>query len=446
MTGIARIRRLVRHGVRKSRRIGLILIAAATPLALMPPRAGAQSGETGGIGGTGVRGAIHGEETGGIGGTGVGGTGVRGESGGIGGTGAPIVGFGPIQRFGSVFVNGREYRVTGRTLVSIDGQPATVASLRVGDMAIVRGIATGRHRGFARFISTWQSIVGPVARVAPNGRRFTVLGQTVTAPAGTPGFGDIRPGVTAGVSAQRQANGTWIATNVTILPPSSRFRLETTVAAIRRDRVMLGGLSLQARPSVLADIHAGERVVATGTISDGRLSLTALTPRPISLGAPGTRVEMRNFFRSGGGGRLIAADGIEATGAPGGKMLSGLEPTEIDGRVEADGTIAIASISVDVPEQPVTTEQGGGRDGVPEIHEKSERSGAVEAREPQAAQSEPGESSTKAEPPRNVEPPEVSEPSEVNEPEIETPEIELPEQQTPEPDIDAPEVEPPSDR
>ena len=99
----------------------LLLTAVLTCGVSFPDRGNAQAQETGGIGGTGI-----GQETGGIGGTGI-----TPETGGIGGTGlhkldVPIVGDGPIQAFGSVFVNGREYVVNSSTLVSIDGTPATL--------------------------------------------------------------------------------------------------------------------------------------------------------------------------------------------------------------------------------------------------------------------------------------------------------------------------------
>ncbi|OZB39786.1 MAG: hypothetical protein B7X48_07540 [Acidiphilium sp. 34-60-192] len=162
------------------------------------------------------------DATGGIGGTGIGPgrapvmTPAGGETGGIGGTGigpanARIVGYGPIQRFGSVFVNGREYALTGQTLVTIDGSAATVAALRIGDIAQVRGFTTGPHRGLALSISVRDAIIGPVSAVAHHGTAFTVLGQRVVAATAGKPFMALKPGEMVAVSAQRQADGNWAA-------------------------------------------------------------------------------------------------------------------------------------------------------------------------------------------------------------------------------------------
>ena len=387
-------------------------------------------GEPGGIGGTGI---VGGEETGGIGGTGISGE----ETGGIGGTGVhrtPIIGLGPIQRFGSVFVNGREYAINGRTLVTVDGQPATLGALRVGDMALVHGIATGPHAGFAHAIAVWQSIVGPVGTVAPDRKSFTVLGQQVHL---TRAVVTVRPGETVGVSGQRQADGTWVASRVTPLSPTPRFRLESTVAAVGHNSVTFHGLTLHAAPALLAGIQAGERVVASGVISGGTPRLRVLTPRPLQLGAPGTLVEVHNYFRSVAPGRLVAVDGMVAIGAHG-RELSGLEPVDVVGRLSATGSIEISELQLAIPELPTDTMP----QDEPHASTPTGETGEHGKAEPPDQANHTGD----AEGATTVEPPEISEPGETPEPEVEPPEIQVPEPQAPEPDIDAPENEPATDR
>ncbi|HQT61195.1 DUF5666 domain-containing protein [Acidiphilium sp.] len=407
---------------RKRRRRGLLL---ALLLGILPAAAGAQ--EAGGIGGTGIS-----HEAGGIGGTGVsretggiGGTGITHEPGGIGGTGigrasAPIVGYGPIQRFGSVFVNNREYRITAGTLVTIDGQPATAAALRVGDMAIVHGVAEGAHGGIARSIATWQAIIGPVTHIAANGREITVLHQTVLLPRPVPGA-TLHPGQTVGISAQRQADGNWVASRVTTLPESRSFRLETTLGASPPGQARLGGLVLPARPGMLDGLHQGERVIATGTVIDGHPVLGTIVPRPLRLGAPGTRVEAVNFFRSAGNGRLVAADGMQAKAPAGVHRFDGLTRVEVIGELSEAGEITATDVTPELPEPPETGPSGG-------------KPGEI------------GEPAHAALPGHHLEPPEVGEAPEAETVEDSAPEIEVPNPQTPEPDIDAPEIEPPSDQ
>jgi hypothetical protein len=415
----------------------LVPLLAAAFLFLGLPVARAQG--AGGIGGTGIE-----QETGGIGGTGIGeetggigGTGIHRAPGGIGGTGAPIVGFGPIQRFGSVFVNGREYRIDANTLVTIDGHPATVASLRVGDMALVQGVAIGAHGGFARSIATWQAIIGPVSRVTDGGHVITVLRQTVTLGASVRPP-RLRPGQVVGVSAQRLANGNWVAHRVTALPPTRAFRLETTVSAIGAGHVTMGGLTLRADPAQLAGLHAGERVIATGTIINDRPVLTTLEPRPIRLGAPGTRVEVRNYFRSNGNGRLLAADGMEATERTGRQRLSGLYPVEVVGEITENGEIAATEVTPELPSLP-QSEAPATKAGQ---SDSATKSSAAEVRTNEGPAGKPGAAHASG----DVEPPEVGETPDTEGAEVEAPEIDVPSPQTPEPDIDAPEIEPPADQ
>ena len=416
----------------------LVPLLAAAFLFLGLPVARAQG--AGGIGGTGVE-----QETGGIGGTGIGeetggigGTGIHRAPGGIGGTGAPIVGFGPIQRFGSVFVNGREYRIDANTLVTIDGHPATAASLRVGDMALVRGVAIGAHGGFARSIATWQAIIGPISRVTDGGHVITVLRQTVTLGASVRPP-RLRPGQVVGLSAQRLANGNWVAHRVTALPPTRAFRLETTVSSTGAGHVTMGRLTLRADPAQLAGLHTGERVVATGTIVNRRPVLTKLEPRPIRLGAPGTRVEVRNYFRSTGNGRLLAADGMEATERAGRQQLSGLYPVEVVGEITENGEIAATEVTPEVPSLP-QSEPPATKAGQSDSATKS--SAATEVRSNEGPAGKPGAAHASG----DVEPPEVGETPDTEAAEVEAPEIEVPSPQTPEPDIDAPEIEPPADQ
>ncbi len=402
---------------RAPRGLGAVL---ALSLALSAPVL-AHAQETGGIGGTGI-----GQETGGIGGTGVGrdtggigGTGIGQETGGIGGTGisAPIAGYGPIQRFGSVFVNGREYRVDATTLVTIDGQPAPLAALRVGDMALVRGVAEGAHGGAARSISALQAIIGPVSAVSANGARITVLGQTVVLPqaASQPA---LRVGDMAGISAQRRADGTWAAYRVTRLPAGQNFRLQAAISALGKTSVTFGQLTLAAAPAQLAGMRAGEPVIATGQMANGRLVLASLTPHQIKFGPPGTRVEIESYFRSAGDGKLLGANGITAQSTGKTPPLSGLKPMELVGEVAASGEVTGMIEAEDLPDIPSQDEQHGGVEGT---QEQGNTRGA-----------------------RTLEPPETGEATEPEATETEAPEIELPDPQTPEPDIDAPEVESPS--
>ncbi len=421
------------HQPRVNRGLALValLIAAWTAT---PTSGHAQAEETGGIGGTGISG-----ETGGIGGTGIR-TPSGEETGGIGGTGvrgraAPIIGYGPIQRFGSVFVNGREYAISGRTLVTIDGGAVPVAALRIGDIAKVHGIITGPHSGLALSISVRDAIIGRVTAVSGQGSAFTVLGQRVVAATFGKPFADIRPGDTVAVAAQRLSNGNWAAQRVSVLAPSDRFRLEAMVTAVKSGIVAVAGTPISAPPGLTAGLQPGERVAVTGTMTEAGLRAASLTRQPIALGAPGTRVEVQNYFRTTDGGRIVAADGMVATGASPKVNLSGLASVEIDGRVTAPNTIAIDHIDIDTPVAPDLSGPGTSH---------AEGATQTERQEPGNDIAEPQTGTdTEITPPDDVGAPVEIEPPEVEEPVAPTPDIEQPDISPPHIDTPSPHVDPP---
>lgn len=299
--------------------------------------------------------SAQGEETGGIGGTG------------IGRRAVPVIGYGPIQRFGSVFVNNREYAINGRTLVSIDGVAAPVAALRVGDIVEVRGTAIGQHHGMARSIAVRDAIIGPVTQVTDGGRGFTVLGQQVIAVGDVP-FAGVRAGVTVAVAAQRLPDGRWAAQRVTMLPISHTLRLQARVTALSGHRVVVAGTVFRLPKLGRTGLRPGQFVTVTGRMVAGVAQATRITPQPLLRGAVGTRIEVQDYFRSIGGGRMVA-DGLIATGAKALPDLDGIRPVEIQGRLTNDDTIAIGHVDVDLSAlsaSPALPRHAAGLSGMPD--------------------------------------------------------------------------------
>ncbi len=108
---------------------------------------------------------------------GIGGTGIRpgpDEEGdrGIGGTGV----VGTIRGFGSIIVNDLRIAYPADVPVTIDGRPARVEDLRVGQ--VVRTLAQPGEGGLSTAgIAVIHEVVGPVQGLGAD--RLTVLGQTV---------------------------------------------------------------------------------------------------------------------------------------------------------------------------------------------------------------------------------------------------------------------------
>jgi len=131
-----------------------------------------------------------------------------GGDGGIGGTGAADVSVGGITAFGSVWVNGVEFKTSGATAIRIDDTPHPESDLRVGMVARVDGSIANAT---ASAITVTSAVKGYVESVAAN--QMVVMGQTVvTGSATTIANGPFQPGHYVEVHGQVAADGT-IAAN-----------------------------------------------------------------------------------------------------------------------------------------------------------------------------------------------------------------------------------------
>jgi hypothetical protein len=131
-----------------------------------------------------------------------------GGDGGIGGTGAADVSVGGITAFGSVWVNGVEFKTSGATTIRIDDTPHPESDLRVGMVARVDGSIANAT---ASAITVTSAVKGYVESVAAN--QMVVMGQTVVTGAGTTiANGPILAGQYVEVHGQVAADGT-IAAN-----------------------------------------------------------------------------------------------------------------------------------------------------------------------------------------------------------------------------------------
>lgn len=191
---------------------------------------------------------------------GIGGTGAipfsdgDGDDRGIGGTGV----IGTIRKFGSVIVNGLEVGYGADVAVRIDGVPAAPADLRIGQ--VVRLVAGRTESGLSTHqIDVSHEVVGPIS--TRNGRRMTVLGQTIYAPARSMRFG---VGQTIAVSGLRRNDGTIVAS---LIEPSvsNRARVAGPLDLSANGTPRIGALALSGVDPALI----GRRAVVDGTIENG---------------------------------------------------------------------------------------------------------------------------------------------------------------------------------
>lgn len=306
MTNAGRLSRFY-HGI--SRVVIVFMISTiAMPTAqadTMPGGIGGTGLQPGGIGGTGF-------QPGGIGGTGlqlggIGGTGLQ--PGGIGGTG--IVAAGPIQRFGSIFVLGKEYHFTPQTKFVIDGAASTKQRLRLGSTVVVTGKWEKGH-WIAQQVEADSALIGRIDRIDTDRRDIQILGQTVKITPQTrlyPGnhlaassLQSLQPGDMIQMSALGHGPDGWTAATVTRIPSdvkapayqASPLLLRGSIQALAADRqtVRIGGTWFTLAKPLAARFAIGQNIMASGHYaSDGPL-LTQIKQDSNTAAGVGRHIEL----------------------------------------------------------------------------------------------------------------------------------------------------------
>ncbi|MDA8389667.1 MAG: DUF5666 domain-containing protein [Gammaproteobacteria bacterium] len=205
---------------------------------------------------------------------GIGGTGSP--RGGIGGTG--ITAIGTIQRFGSIFVNGIEYRLRAHTQYFVDGHRASVRALGLGDEVFVTARGPLPHPA-ARTVRAQHALIGRITAV--HGARLAVLGVPVTLARGanTAGrFGNgsrLRPGTWVAVSGFARGRHGVLATRVRVHGAQTRLLVRGPVSAQTRRRIRI--LNVWFRMTGHWPMLHGT-VVARGSYEHGQAVLTQIRP------------------------------------------------------------------------------------------------------------------------------------------------------------------------
>lgn len=317
------------------RRFSTLLILG---LALLTQTALAQPG---GIGGTGML-------PGGIGGTGR-------MPGGIGGTG--IVAVGPIQRFGSVFVLGKEYHFTPQTQFRIDGTVAKEQDLQLGDVVTV----IGRHehgRWIALQVQARRALAGRIEQVNLADQSIRLLGQTVRITGTTRVTGvnrtpirlkQLHKGDWVRISALNAGHDHWRATAILrndAKTATASLLLRGVIEAVSPDRraIRIGGQWLPLSHPLAAQLAPAESIIAHGRYVSGKPQLTRIAHETGPAGeasAIGTRIAVYGLIRKTPEGTYcndyrLTGDTAEIALKP------GLRSTRVWGLV--DGTIAAPGV------------------------------------------------------------------------------------------------------
>ncbi|MHB8453726.1 MAG: DUF5666 domain-containing protein [Acidiferrobacterales bacterium] len=293
--------------------------------------------------------------------------------GGIGGTG--ITGFGVVQRFGSIFVNGREYVLNRGTRVTRNGQLSGLQALRLGQVVEVHGSIDHRSsRSAADSVAIRTSLQGRVEAIDLATARFRLLGQTVRVSSATFGGGlpgdrmnlaRIQVGEAVKVSGLRDATGTWIATRVTMVSRADpgNFLVRGAVRAVNRAKgeIRIDNQVFRVDPHLLERLVLGEQVVVTGSYR-GELPVVESLNHDLSLlGKVGDLVEMSGYVqRQPVPGEVVSNDvtlhySRDATVVGG--AAANIKPgvgIGIAGQIQFDGSIAVREIMVNIDPMSVT--------------------------------------------------------------------------------------------
>jgi hypothetical protein len=226
----------------------------------------------------------------GIGGTGIGGTGI----------------IGVVTGFASICVDGVEVRFDRSVPVSIDGETATPAQLRIGQLVVIHAHGTVSMPDAvakARTISVRYEVSGPIEAVDTSAGSITVAGQRVMVRPSTWVAGRFAVGNWTAVSGLRQSDGTIIASRLD--PARAGALLVRGQLSRERDTTRIGGLVLHG-PGV-GTVKAGSFVLVEGRYDHGAVEVTAidadvLSADPVGYFGPSTpELIIQAFVRIDGG-------------------------------------------------------------------------------------------------------------------------------------------------
>jgi Domain of unknown function (DUF5666) len=219
----------------------------------------------------------------------------------IGGTG--IVASGPIAGFGSVFVNGIEFRTSAATQITVNGSANRAQSdLGLGFAVTARGVLNANQvSASVSNIDYGSNLRGPVDAVDVSAGTISVLAQTVRVAAGTvfsnlSALAELSAGDMLEVSGLVDAEGRIVATYVErqspFVPGVSTLRVRGTIGDLTPRTFSIGKLVIDysmVLPQNLAvgTLSNGSAVEVTSNRlpQSGVLSVTNVSSIDPSLGA-----------------------------------------------------------------------------------------------------------------------------------------------------------------
>lgn len=291
--------------------------------------------------------------------------GVAACGGGGGGSSAGIdrlgVSSGTITGFGSIFVNGVEWRTNGAD-IEVDDQPGTESSLRLGQVVVVRGtLDAGGTSGSADSISFDNEIEGPVTAIDPAAGSFVVLGQTVLVVPDTVfddsiagGFAGLAVGALVEVSGYRDATGAIRATRIERQEAGEDAEARGLVSGLDtgNQTFQLGNLAVNYAGATLEDFGSdtlsnGDIVEVEGNFAGGVLVADTVEREDDLSGEDGDESEVEGYVTQVFSATDFEVAGIRVTTNAGTEFEGGTAADiALDAKVEAEGEFNAAGLLV----------------------------------------------------------------------------------------------------
>ena len=295
---------------------------------------------------------------------------------------------GTITAFGSVYVNGVRYAISGATLKK-NGSSVTQAKLAVGEVALVTGsqdLQTGQ--GSATSVDVEDSVVGPIASISATS--LVVLGQTVNVTA-TTSFGKsitggalsgLKVGDTVEVSGLAATDGSITATRISLAEANESVQVLGTVAGLvtATHTFMINGLTVDYTSATVTGFTSGAPangdsvVVRGGTLNAAGTTLTAAAVSPAGTdpregASNGGRVEQEGLVTTAAtatdfylaGVKVLIGSATVYKGGTAADLIVGAR-VEVRGTLDSTGTLVadtvvinhIAAIELAAPATAVT--------------------------------------------------------------------------------------------
>jgi hypothetical protein len=289
-----------------------------------------------------------------------------------GGVATPVSVTGPITGFGSIVVNGVHYNVDMASVV-VDGNPATVSDLALGQVVTVVGErdASGTT-GTANQVLFQTNVRGPISALNTTASQITVLGQTVIAGAstvfdlsGVPDvFGSLRVGDLVAVSGFVSAQGSIEATRIQNVTAGSGLLAFGVVSNLDTASLHfnLGALVVDYSQASLIEGFAsgspsnGDHVLvrATNTAPSGALLASEVRRAEDDITQAGHEAEVEGLitrFASATdfdvGGRAVTTTGATTYQGGNAAALALNVKVEVEGSVNASGVIVATQVQFD---------------------------------------------------------------------------------------------------